>query len=88
MTSSSNDDREALARIINRSAGGAFDLSMDAVTGAEICRITADAILVEFLPGYTERVKAEAWDEALVASADAFFDGDNAPIVNPYRRES
>lgn len=74
MMSSNDTDREAeaLARIINRSAGGAFDLSMDAVTGAEICRITADAILTEFLPRHDERVQANALNGAAAAHQEKF----------------
>lgn len=78
---SANTERDKLAAVISQAVGG-WNPATAAITNV------ADAILAEFMPEHDQRVKAEAWDEALVASADAFFDGDNAPIVNPYRREA
>lgn len=84
MTSSSNDDREALVQALMgprviRAAFGTWKL----VTHE--AEAFADAILAEFLPDHDERVKAEAWDEGLLVGQDPYgFDTTD----NPYRRES
>ena len=73
MTSSSNDtDREALAKLIYEQIAfqGGDSEHYEAMRGG-IYHAAADRILTEFLPGYTERVKAEAAHDALTAEADA-----------------
>lgn len=55
MTSSSND-RKMLHDLIS-------DAYRRAPWGTDVFEYVADAILTKFLPGYTERVKAEAWRE-------------------------
>jgi hypothetical protein len=96
MTSSSND-REALISVLD----DAFRL-YESCTERDCphhepdeLQDLADAILTEFLPGYTQRVKAEAWDEAVRASVDFRISGAGYATVvrdpspaNPYRRGS
>jgi hypothetical protein len=94
MTSSSNTDREALAKLLHERFAPSWvdhwdDLDEDQQRDTEAAEM-ADAILAEFLPAHDERVRAEAWDKCMARIFPEPANRNRDLIAkNPYdRRES